>query len=48
VVTHFDPALQPPADFEAQVQMEIGILKGPDVKWVWNTRFIRDSAIDPK
>jgi hypothetical protein len=23
--------------------MEIGVLKGPDVKWVWNTRFIRGS-----
>jgi hypothetical protein len=43
MMTHLDPALQLPADFEAQVQMEIGILKGPNVKWVWNTRFIRDS-----
>jgi hypothetical protein len=43
MMTHFGPALQLPADFEAQVQMEMNILKGPDVKWVWNTRFIRDS-----
>jgi hypothetical protein len=43
MMTHFDPALQLPADFEAQVQMEMNILKGPNVKWVWNTRFIRDS-----
>ena len=27
-MTHFDPALQLPGDFEAQVRMEIGILKG--------------------
>jgi hypothetical protein len=44
VMAHFDPALQLPGDFEAQVRMEIGILKGPHgVKWVWNRRFIRDS-----
>ena len=44
VMTHFDPALQLPDDFEAQVQMEVGILKGPHVKWVWNRRFIRENA----
>jgi hypothetical protein len=32
MMTHFGPALQLPDDFEAQVQMEIGILKGPNVK----------------
>ena len=41
--THFDPALFLPANFEAQVQMEVGILKGPHVKWVWNRRYIRDN-----
>jgi hypothetical protein len=43
-MTHFDPALQLPDDFEAQVQMEVGILKGPHVKWIWNRRFIGDNA----
>jgi hypothetical protein len=42
-MTHYDPALQLPADFEDQVQMEIRILKGGNVRWAWNARFIRNS-----
>ena len=43
MMTHFDPALQIPPSFEEQVQLEIAILKGPHVKWVWNRRFIKDN-----
>jgi hypothetical protein len=41
--THNGPALFLPADFEAMVQMEVGILKGPHVKWVWNRHYIKVS-----
>jgi hypothetical protein len=43
LMTHYDPALQLPLAFEKQVQMEVLILKGCNAKWVWNTRFIRNS-----
>ena len=44
LVTFHDPALHIPTDFEARVQLEVGILKGPHVKWVWNRHFIKDNA----
>ena len=44
LMTFHGPALLLPEDLEARVQMEIGILKGPNVRWVYNRHFISSSA----
>ena len=40
--SHEDPARVLPADFDMRVQLEMGPLRGNQIDWVWNTRYIAD------